>query len=182
MSREQVKIRCPLPFKWSLYIFFVFRRQNAWLGREWNDKSWRRRSDVGKTPSISVVRLGRWIWKAYSCVSIAMKLKVNWHELLTSSPNTLFYTNGRILCAWILELRMQHSSGNKKVPQIVGLRPPMCRAIFAGKHIANPPNILEHFQPLGLWLHNAHKFKLLPYLLPFRRNLKGEFWDPQFGG
>ena len=33
-----------------------------------------------------------------------------------------------------------------------------------------------------LWLHNAHHFKVLLLRQPFGCNLKGEYWDPQFGG
>ena len=54
--------------------------------------------------------------------------------------------------------------------------------IFSPANVnANPPNIFVHLQQL--WLHNAHQFKVFLHLLPpFGRNLKGEFWDPQFWG
>ena len=69
---------------------------------------------------------------------------------------------------------------NKKSPQIVGLRPPMCSQIFSRQTvIENPLNILVN---LLLWLHNAYQFKVLLHLLPSGRNLKGKFWDPKFCG
>ena len=46
---------------------------------------------------------------------------------------------------------------------------------------ANKVNILVHLQQL--WLHSAYHFKVLLHLLPFGRNLKGEFEDtPNLGG
>ena len=51
---------------------------------------------------------------------------------------------------------------------------------LAGKHNANPLNILVHLQLLSL--HSAYQFKVLFHLLPFGRNLNAEFGDPNFGG
>ena len=52
----------------------------------------------------------------------------------------------------------------------------MCSQIFQPeKFDANPLNILVHLQQLGLLLHNAYQFTVLLHLLPFGRNLKGQF-------
>ena len=72
---------------------------------------------------------------------------------------------------------------NKKSPQIVEFRPPMCSQIFflAGKLNANQLNILVHLQLL--WLNSAYQFKVLLHLPPFGRNCNVKLWfDPQFWG
>ena len=54
---------------------------------------------------------------------------------------------------------MTNAKHDKKSPHIVGLRPPMCRTNFlAGKHNANPLNILVHLQ-----LSCAQRGKALGY-------------------
>ena len=73
---------------------------------------------------------------------------------------------------------MRVASFNKKSPQIVGLRSPVCWQFFYWANFnANPLNILVQLQLL--WFHNTYQFKVLLHLRPFGRNLKGKLWDPQ---
>ena len=96
---------------------------------------------------------------------------------------------------WLIHARTDRKAGRidvqcgnkyyKKSPQVMGLRPPMCRTNFpVRKRNANPLNILSHLQllcaqrgkELGLiwrvqssskqteahsWRHNAHQYKCL---------------------
>ena len=72
------------------------------------------------------------------------------------------------------------SSLNKKSHKLWDLAADVLAKFLAGKHNANLLNILVHLQLLRF--HNAYHFKALLHLLPFSRNLKGEFGDPQFCG
>ena len=53
---------------------------------------------------------------------------------------------------------------------------------LAGKHQCEPTEYFGAFATTSTSQRLAYQFKLLLLLLPFGRNLKGEFYDPKFRG